>query len=230
MGIRDDQEAPRAEVELARVADLNRLAVQVAGLGEVASGFAELMTMARLFADPQALQANMDAFAARDCKSRDLEASAKRAVVAMNNREAEIDAAQAALDEREREIAATEGRWRERVASVELRETRVSETGQLAEMRKLKRDIERHETWLRSQLLNISGLGSHYHGTLQGMPDFAAVVAEIMSDHGIAPDGAASERIESPTADETVFQNDLPMRTPAVASGKSPRHRAEPRV
>jgi hypothetical protein len=224
MGIRDDQEAPRAEVEVARVADLNRLAVQVAGLGDVVGGFADLMTLARLFADPKALQAQLDAFAARDCKSRDVEQSAHRAVTAMNAREAELDAREAALDKREAELDALEDRRQARLVELDAREKRLSANGQRAELLALIETARNRDKATRRQVMSISRLDVNYNQILQSFPSWDQITGALLdgaidaddidgTQHlGADADEAAEHALPPPEPSQRVPRNGAPRR------------------
>jgi multidrug efflux pump subunit AcrA (membrane-fusion protein) len=206
---------------------------------ETAPGLDDLRSITdhvRFILDAKACAKRADELIGLTIAAQEAQAGAEKAdrehAAAVAEREAELAERKAALDARETELVAVEERWQVRMATVQARETAVSEAGQLAEMRKIRSDVMSQENWLRAQLMQIAGLSPRYSSLLNDMPGFSGVIEEILSDHGISADGAPSAgmRIESPTADETIFQNDLPMRTPDVARGKSQRHVAQPRV
>jgi uncharacterized protein (DUF3084 family) len=83
---------------------------QNAASAPTSSAFEDLMALAKLMADPKALQARLDQLTAATVKSNEVRIAAERAVVAMNNREAELAERTQALDVQEAEIRAERSR------------------------------------------------------------------------------------------------------------------------
>lgn len=112
-------------------------------------GFADLMVLARLFADPKALQASLDSSAAQATKAREAQQAAERSVVAMRAREAALDRREAALNAERDKIS-------DRSALVE---------GRHAELRTAAASLRSLETIIKRRLLD-------HHGALLGLdPD-----------------------------------------------------------
>ena len=204
-----------------------------------ASAFADVLALLNLIADPRASQRRLDQHIAAAAREKEEKTAADRSKAALAQAKAEHEAASAertaALDAREAELAVVEARWRERLAAVEAREEAVSKEGQVAEIRKIRDEVNRHENYLRATLMNIAGLNPHYNSLLNDMPGFSGVVEEILSDHGLSPDGAPMDASVA-RPEEAVFQSPLPMLTyradsaSGASRGKPQRHGAPPRV
>jgi hypothetical protein len=139
------------------------------------SAFEDLMTLARLMADPKALQAGIDRYMAAGVKARDLEKAAERAVTAMKAREAE-------LDKREERIASVEVETGLRRAEVNDRQARLHQI--LAEIRQEGDRFKR-------ELLRYAGVADHFNERLQTLPDWDALARAVLGQSDVHFDEAA---------------------------------------
>jgi hypothetical protein len=176
------------------------------------TAFADLITLARLFADPQALQVQLDAFAARDTKSRDLEASARRAVQAMQNERAALDAEKAALDERRKEYDAEGERWSARKAELDAQAVAQSKEGRERYFRKQIEHAKNRDQQTRRQVMRISRLDQGYNEILQSFPDWDQITAALLDGQGDAHDIDGTEHLgaDADFAAEHALPSELP--------------------
>jgi hypothetical protein len=144
------------------------------------SGFADAMALIKLAQNPAALQAGLDALMAAGVKANESKAAAARAEAKLEAAKAEIAALQSELDKREADLEAVEKRWQARMAACDGRERRLSEDGQrrwlLERIEHAKGNGER----IRRRVVHLSGIRPNLNEALQSLPDWDAIIAEIL--------------------------------------------------
>jgi hypothetical protein len=133
-----------------------------------AAAFDGVLALIKLAADPKAFQARLDALMAAGVKARDLEVSAKRAVTAMQVREAALDAREAEIDGRQTAHA-------EAVVSLMHREEA---------LKREARDLHQRETSLKYRMLRYFGLEEP--GPLNSMASFEQIEADGAAEAALA--------------------------------------------
>jgi chromosome segregation ATPase len=127
------------------------------------SGFENLMILARLMADPRALQAQLDGLMAAGVKARDAEKAAERAVTAMKGREAD-------LDSRERRLDTIRNKLGERAEVIEARH---------AELKTMAAELRRIEGIIRWRVANHAGALEGLDPTLMQVPSWQEIDARL---------------------------------------------------
>ena len=154
------------------------------------SAFEDTMALIRLALDPKAMQAALDGYIAAGVKARDLEASAKRAVTAMQAREAELDRREEAIRQRE----------------VELHNKSQRVKGQRSELSDHARHLGEVEDQIKMRLLRHAGALQHFNPLIQQLPSWAAVDREL----GFGSGDPHFDGNEAKTARDEAGENEIP--------------------